>query len=445
MIKEKKRVSKYTYNKTSKQLMTEYLRTVGISFCFAFIFTIVLAYHARCEMIKDLYSNQEEKSKLEEQMARRLVEQSDLMKDLQSQSYAVCMHVGYLYETVHDYPKAQYAYELALRKAASDNYTPSFKLIGVLIAQEQFKEANALLDSITDSHNKKLVKLKSRSYIIMGDKYYSLGKFISAGKCYEKAKFYYDRFKIKDKVVEKSIEIRIVNAYIKAADVMAQSGKNTDAVRFLKKAEKYDATNFNIRYKLAIVYSDLDPVKSTEYFESLLLEQPQNIDYGTYCKALMKAGNIADLKGDATQAKYYRYKIHSVDLFIDRKVIYKNDIDVNLDSFRVRKFLFKYKVKPTYIFVNRSNTNINKLSADFVLRNRDKEVERVTKTNINSKILYSNGGATEPVSVVFGKNIFTKKELENYEIDIYLYKDEKYKTLVNTIKVPRRTIKHGSV
>ena len=31
--------------------------------------------------------------------------------------------------------------------------------------------------------------------------------------------------------------------------------------------------------------------------------------------------------------------------------------------------------------------------------------------------------------------IFTKKELNEYVIDIYLYKDEKYKTLVGTVPV----------
>ena len=45
----------------------------------------------------------------------------------------------------------------------------------------------------------------------MGDKYYSIGKFLSAAKSYEKAKFYYDKFTRKDPVVESSIKNRIKN------------------------------------------------------------------------------------------------------------------------------------------------------------------------------------------------------------------------------------------
>ena len=86
--------------------------------------------------------------------------------------------------------------------------------------------------------------------------------------------------------------------------------------------------------------------------------------------------------------------------------------------------------------------DINRLSADFVLRNTDGEVlETITKLLVKkANPLYSNGSVTESVNVVFGKNIFTKKELENYVIDIYLYKDKKYKTLVTTMKVPLKSI-----
>ena len=441
MIKEEKRKSKYNKKKTKSQIIMEYVRTVSVSFFTALIITAVLAIHARSEMIKNLYVNIEEQAKIEEQIAKQVVMQSDLMKDLKNKKYSICMHVGYLYETVHDYKNAQTAYELALSKAKPGVYDPYFKLAGVLIAQEEFKEAQKLLNSVRDTKNKKLIKQKTRAYIEMGDKYYSVGKFLSAGKSYEKAKFYYDKFSKKDKVIDNAIIVRLVNAYSETADILVKSGYNSDAVRFLKKAEKFEPKNLNIKYKLAIIYSDLDPEKSVEYFEPLLNEIPQNIDYGTYCKALMKSANIADLSGRPTRAKYYRYKIHSIDLFIDRKVVYKNDIDTYLNSFIIKKLWFKYKLRPAYIFENRSNTDITNLSAEFVLRNRDKVREVITKKIVTKdNPLYSNNEKTGEITVMFGKNIFTRKELENYEIDVYLYKDEKYKTLVGSSKVPKKSI-----
>lgn len=441
MIKEKEKHSKYDIKKTKTQILMEYLRTVAISFSFALIVTIYLTYHARMEMIKNLHVDTKEKSKMEEQLARQLVTQSDLTKDLQDKNYSVCMQVGYLYETINDYINAQMAYELAVKKAKTNNFTPYYNLARVLIAQEKFKEADDLLNSVRDVNNKHLIKFKTRSYIDMGDKYYSIGKFLKAAKSYEKARFYYNKFSKKDSIIEQSIITRLVNSYTETADIMVKSGYNSDAVRFLKKAEKYEPDNNKIKYKLAIVYSDLNPIESVKYFEPLLEKIPQDIDYGTYGKALFKAANIADLEGRPAEAKYYRYKIHSVDLFVERKVIYKNDVDVTLKSFSVKKLWFKYKLKPTYVFTNSSNKDITRLSADFVLRNKDKVVETVSVNLLGkSNQLFGNGVETPGITVTFGKNIFTKKELEYYEIDVYLYKDKKYKTLVNTIKVPKKSI-----
>ena len=78
------------------------------------------------------------------------------------------------------------------------------------------------------------------------------------------------------------------------------------------------------------------------------------------------------------------------------------------------------------------------MKADFILKQDNKILETVSKTFADkSKPLYSNGGETPEVEVVFGKNIFTRSELERYSIDIYLYKDEKFKTLVTTMPVSK--------
>ncbi len=448
MIKEKKKQARFETKKSMVQIILEYGRTVGISFIVAFIFTLLLSFHARSEMIKNLYTDVKEQQKIDEQLARELIAKSDLIKDLKKKRYAVIMQVGMLYEAANDFSKAQFAYELALNKAKPGTYTPYYRLARVLIAQEKFSEAQAVIKSVRDVKNKSLIKFKARSYIEMGDKYYSIGKFLSAAKSYEKSKYYYDKFARRDKIVEKSIVERIVNAYVETADVMVKNGYNSDAVRFLKKAETYMPDSFNIRYKLAIIYSDLEPAKAVKYFDELMNERPQDIDYGVYSAALMKAANIADLEGKATQAKYYRYKIHSLDIYVNNKVIYKNNIEIFLDSFSVRKVWFKYRLKGKYRIKNVSHIDVINLYAEFVLRNRksDKAIETVrVKCVTKDSPLYSNGGVTEEIPVTFGKNIYTKKELEQYVIDIYLYKDEKFKTLVNTMKVPLKSLKPNAV
>ena len=440
MIKERKRTTKYNIKKTKQQILMEYVRTVAVSFCIGIVLTSFLAIHARNEMIKNLYADVEEQQTMDKKMAQQLIQQSDFLTDLQKKKYIVCMHVGQLYETAGDYKNAQLAYELAVEKAPAGAYKAYYKLACVLIAQEKFNKANALLDNLTDHSNKNLIKVKARSYIVMGDKFYSISKFLSAAKSYEKANFYYSKFTKRDKVVEESIKNRIVNAYIQTADVMVKSGMNSDAVRYLKKAEQYSPDNFQIRYKLAIVLSDSDPEASVKYLEPLLDEIPQHIDYGIYGNALMKAATIADLDGRPTQAKYYRYKIHSIDIFVNRKVVYKNDIETTLQTFKIKKSWFSYPLKGTFRFLNTSNVDITNMFADFVLTCDDKPIETVTQHLVTKDTpLYSNGYEPITTDVKFKKHVFTRKELANYTIEIYLYKDEKFKTLVAKIKIPQKT------
>jgi len=436
MIKEKKKKSKYNYKKTKKQTILSYVRTVFISLLFAIFFTSALAIHSRNEMVKDLAASASKQNLLDKATALKIISHTNLLKDLRFKTYSVCMHAGNIYEIAEDYPDAQNAYELAVEKSGSKNYRPYYKLVYVLTAQEKFDKALALLDNLKDISSKDLIKFKTRAYITIGDKYYSIGKFLSAAKNYERANFYYNKFSKKDKVITKSIKNRIINSYIHVADVMVKSGYNSEAIRFLKKAEEYDKDNFEVRYKMAIVLSDSDPEKSVEYFERLLAEVPQDIDFGIYTNALMKAANIADLDNRPTQAKYYRYRIHSIDLYIKRKVVYKNDIEIGVEQFNVKKVLFTYPLSATFSFLNVSNNDIINLTADFVLVHNDKEIETISRpvSNKNRPLLCTNYEPNK-VKIKFNKKLFTKREFENYTIRIYLYKNEQFKTLSAEFKL----------
>ena len=216
--------------------------------------------------------------------------------------------------------------------------------------------------------------------------------------------------------------------------------KNSDAIRFLNKAKKIAPNDYKIKYKLAIIYADLDPIKAVEIFDYLFEKSPQNVDYTVYTSALMKSANIEDLSGNPIKAKYYRYKVHSIDLFINNKVIYRDDLDIFCTSFSIKKFMFKYRLKAKYKIKNVSPNDIIKMSVDFVLRQNDEEKERYTIHCVNkNEPLLSNGSETNEIEVNFGKNIYTKRELKQYVIDIYVYKDKKIKTLYGSFKIPEKS------
>ena len=440
MIKEKKKVKKRR-ELTFKQEMVIYVKTVLVSFLIGALISIILTYHARMEMIENMFVSKEKRIKLEQKVARQIVENSDLISSLNDKSYSIMMHVGDLYEAAGDLPKAEYAYYLASQKAPNGKYISYLKLTLVLISQNKIADAHRVIDSVDDINNLSLIRFKTRANIVLGDKYYADSKFLKAVEAFEQANYYYSKLAKRDKVVNESIKERLVKSYIETATVLIKNGYNSDAARFLKKALKYDPNNLKIQYRLAIVYADLDPLVSVSYFEPLISKIPQEIDRDFFGNVLIKAANIMDIEGNSVKAKYYRYKIHSLDVYAANKVVYKEDIDVSQDKFSIKKVLFKYRLNSSYTLINESNTDIKNLSAEFVLRDGDEVKETVTlpKCITKRRPLFSGGGSVGNLNVVFGKNIYTKRELENYYIDVYVYKVPEYKTYIGSFKVPLRT------
>ena len=440
MIREKARKSKFNITKTPKQVVLEFMRTILCSCIMAGLITAGLLWHSRNEMIRNLYINQGRSEALDKMLAQSIISQNDLLLDLSSKSYGICMTTGNIFYAAGDYKNAETAYRFALDKAKSGNYGPYYKLVCALAAQEKFDEAEELITGLQEHTNVKLIKFKTRAYIVIGDKYYSMSKFISAAKAYEKANFYYNKFSKKDQVIQDRITSSISQSYQHAADIMVKNNMNSEAERFLRKAEKYTPDDFSIKYKIAIVLSDYDPEKAIKYLEELLNKCPQHIDYGIYGNALMKAATIAELDNRPTQAKYYRYKIHSIDMFLNRKVIYRNDIDVSLSSIQVKKKLFVYPISAKYQFLNVSNQDIIHLYGDFVLCHNNKPVETVKAVIADrDKPMFATGYEPNEVSISFKKKIYSKKELETYTIKIYIYKDSKFKTLAAETRIPKKS------
>ena len=89
MIKEEEKKKKD--EKSLNQILKEYARTVGISFCAALIFTIFLSINAREQMIKNLYISAEERQKIEEKIAKQIISQSNLTETLNTKNYTICI------------------------------------------------------------------------------------------------------------------------------------------------------------------------------------------------------------------------------------------------------------------------------------------------------------------------------------------------------------------
>ena len=441
MIKEKKKKSKYSFEKTKKQIIIEYMRTIIASMVIAAMITACCVNKARNSIIENVTIKQKEEYTIEKELAYKIINESDITEHLEIKSAQECIKAGEIFEIVNYYKKAENAYKIAIKKSKINNYNAHFKLTCLYVNQSNFDKAIELINSVPDNSSQNLIKYKTKSYLALGDKYYSIGKFVKASNNYEKAKFYYSKTKRIDDVVLKSIDNRIYEAYLHASDELALASKNSVALDYLKKAEAINKDTPELEYRFAILYSDADPELSVKYINKIINKIPQYVDYSIYTKALTKSAIIADLDNRPNDAKHYRYKIHSIDLYLQRKVIYKEDIELLLKSFSIKKIFFTYKLQPTFNFTNATNMDYTNLYADFILYSNNKKIEQVTKQiSDKKKPLYAYNNNTVDVPVEFKKHLLTKKELNDYSIKIYIYKDKKFKTYLGEIQVPTKSI-----
>ena len=103
MIKEKKKQTKYNFVKSKKQIFLEYTRTIFFSFLAGVIITSCLAIQSRNEMIKNIYLEASIQKKIDKETALNLISQKNLLENLSSKKYSVCMNIAELYEAAGDY------------------------------------------------------------------------------------------------------------------------------------------------------------------------------------------------------------------------------------------------------------------------------------------------------------------------------------------------------
>ena len=84
MIKEEERVSKYNTQKTTAEVIMEYVRTVLFSILFAVVITSFLAIHARNQIIKTPYSDNKE-FLVTKSIAQQILSNTDIEEEIETE------------------------------------------------------------------------------------------------------------------------------------------------------------------------------------------------------------------------------------------------------------------------------------------------------------------------------------------------------------------------
>lgn len=415
----------------SKLTHTKYLNSFFSAIFVAVLVVIFLSIQARMSIEDELYTTKDQQSKLQRKFTESILSQEHVLGRLYSDDYKYNIYMGNLHLSVGEYPEAEVYYKHAIALAPDATYEHYLKLLILYLNTDQPLKAEQIENSIVDKNEQRLIKFKCKANLLLGNYYFQHDNGTSANKKYKMAEYYFNKQdirKVKDRTL---IQNAIVASYVKIADQYVKEENYKEAYRNLIRAEKIAPANLTVKYKIALVLSYINPMKSIEYFDFIKKQEPQMLSFYLYYETLMRAAEICEVRGDKPFAKLYMYKASSTKNFyenniINSEVIYLDFLHSKITtSKKSDKFTLKYRL------TNVTTHILNNVKMDVIFYYKDEPMAKFTKT-VYDKENFLRPNETSPIINInydapkhYKKNIY-----EDINFEIYLYSNEKYKRLM---------------
>lgn len=354
-----------------KYLMT-FITTllIVILFCIGYMTTMYIIKNPEFTHYKDS----------ENELLVYLIEKYKFLEKQNPSNYVINLKLGILYEAKNELKEAEKEYKKAITKRPFRKYAPDFRLANMYINQKKIDEALYIVENIGDFYSLDMFNLKANFYYHLGDDYFIKGDYYAALNFYQTATFYYKKLpEYNFKVINK----RIVDCYVNIAKNEIEKGHIETAMAMFKKAE---VSNFQpiLSYKLALLYYEVEPLKSLEYFEKTFKADPTIINYQLYVELLKNLETESKQNNDKLSADLYRTKLKNLERFINYTRVLQDDFEIKIYKKKFKKALF-------------NNNKILKL--EFTVKN---------KTNIPVKHLYVTTEVSDDSDILGSETYFVK-------------------------------------
>lgn len=399
-----------------------YFSTILWALLAAGIFSGCLIYYAQYDVINNSSSKYNEKV-LNEYIKNTVIEQNINLEMNYPDDYRIDMHLGYLYNIIKEYDKAEYYYKKAVAKAPLNIYRPLYELASFYIERLRFEEAQQIIDEFPQIANSALIKYQSFLYRKKGDAYYNNQKYYFALKEYEKSRYYWVKLSKPSLKYLYSLNKKLSETAVILADIAVNSNRAEEAVQFLKIAEKVTPKDFIVRYKLALMTANTDPELSCKYFDKLFKEYPTQVDYAAYYNSLIKLVNLCENQGNYNKAKLYDFRAKALLDYVYINIISKQDIDFKVTDKTLYKIGNKYKIILKFNIQNISKMSIKNMKMDIVYKLGNHTIETYTKTLIEPTNRLLPDDSINDIRII-PKNLrkYKQTDIPQISAEIYLYK-----------------------
>ncbi len=415
-------MNKFKFNIKIKINIWPYVSTILWTLLAACIFSGGIIYYAQYDVINNSSSNYNEKV-LNEYIRNTVIEQNINLEMNYPDDYRIDMHLGYLYNVIKEFDKAEYYYKKAVAKAPLNIYRPLYELAAFYIEQSRFDEAQEIIEEFPQIANPALIRYQSYLYRKKGDVYYSKQQYYYALKEYERARYYWTKLSRPGIKYMKSLNTRLSETAVLLADIAVNSNQVEEAVHFLQVAEKVNPKDFIIRYKLALMMANTDPELSYKYFSKLFKEYPTQVDYTAYYDLLLKLVDIYEYEGDYNKAKLYEFRAKSLLDYVYINLISVKDVSFKMTDKVLYKVGNKYKILLKFNIQNTSGMSIKDMKVEVIYKLGDTVIEKYNKTLIDStNRLLPNDSINDIRIIPKTLRKYKSTEIPNISAEIYLYK-----------------------
>lgn len=299
--------------------------------------------------------------------------------------YKIDSKLGNFYNILGHYEDSEKHFKDAMAKSPYGIYSTYFDLAYFYLKQKRFKDSENVINNIKVVKKMPVHAAKGDFYITMGDMYADFGDYEVAMTNYEKARGLYELSGKKKR--EKIAVGRILDTYDDLAIKNIERKKLTSAIVSLEKARKIKDTPI-INYKLAILYTDIDPLTAYKYIKKVYKSDPGLINYDIYEKIIVDTINYFESIGDKTSVALYAHKLKVIKSFKERFLVHPGELDIDLKKTKVKNNMFN-DGKTVY--------------AEFVIKN-------LSHNNIHPVFLTIEADYNSKSEIIYSKKLFSKKE-----------------------------------
>ena len=405
----------------------EYIKTIGWTLFVAIIVVFI--------MVVDLRINAGNKKLpleragiTEYKDARMGLDRLYYLEKENPKDYIINLKIAFLHEILKENDKAQENYEKALVKSNNAPFA-LYKAAVFYAKQHNTQRAINLAIMFPVTKDKRTYEMKARFFAELANTFLVEKDYPNAIKTY---KVSYKYARNTDDNLENKIAKEYSNSYSEYADDFISKNDPIHGLQMLKNALEVYPDPYS-KYKLGLMYQNVDDVKAQKYIEEVYSERPEIVNIELYNKLLNTLIEDFNRNGEFSRANFYRLKLENFKRKLVNNNIYKDDIEiVNININKKRRIVFtKGKYNITFDLKNNSNYPIENLFIKVIIKPRGEnpiEVEQkiITRDNplasnktlkdIDIPIQYSGNllGQYGEVQILAKKNILSNWIMIDY-------------------------------